>query len=185
MDAITLPRPSNTDPDVTASPSPAALNMKGAAALQLLVVGVPDFDGAEWMLAADAVATTTQFDVAPPDVDLSVPDLVEFVRLARPDAVVLEWSWSKAAAFAEAMLSDELAGSVPLMIVSQDGEASPDRFRCGVWEDMRPSGFDDVVSLLGAYIDRTAFGRCVAALQVVDLFERLLAVDNTDTAAPR
>ena len=159
--------------------------MKGAAALQLLVVGLPDFDGAEWMLAADAVATTTQFDVAPPDVELSVPDLVEFVRLARPDAVVLDWSWAKAAAFAEAMLSDELAGSVPLMIMSHDGEASPDRLRCGVWEDIRPDGFDDIVSLLGAYLDRTALGRCVAALQVIDLFERLLGVDPSKAVAQR
>ena len=133
MDAITLPRPSDTDPQIAASSSLAALQFKGGASLQLLVVGVPDFDGDEWMTAADAVATTTQFDVAPPDVDLSVADLVEFVRLARPDAVVLEWSWAKAADFAEAMLSDELAGSVPVMIVSSDGEASPDRMRCGVW----------------------------------------------------
>lgn len=185
MEAIALPRPSETDTHTAAPSSCAALRLKGGASLQLLVVGVADFDGGEWMTAADAVSTTTQFDVAPPDTELSVPDLVEFVRLARPDSVVLDWSWTWAAAFAEAMLSDELAGAVPLMIVSHDGEASPDRLRCGVWEDIRPNEFDDIVSLLGAYVDRTALGRCVAALQVVDLFERLLAIDTNDAVAPR
>ena len=69
------------------------------------------------------------------------------------------------------------------MILSADGESSPERFRCGVWEDIAPNGFDDVVSLIGAYLDRTAFRRCVAALRVIDLFERLLSAAPASAVA--
>lgn len=182
MDATTLLRSSETDPIVTAVAKPPPVHLK-AASLQLMIVGVTDFDSSELVLAADALNAPTQFDVATSDLELSVTDLVEFVALTEPDAVVLDWSWGRAAAFAQALFADDKASSIPVMILSADGESSPERFRCGVWEDIAPTGFDDVVSLLGAYLDRTAFRRCVAALRVIDLFERLLAIDETQAAA--
>ena len=182
MDATTLLRPSDPDAAVAGPTPPPPVNVKGAS-LQLMIVGVTDFDSSELMMATDALNAATQFDVATSDVELSVTDLVEFVSLTQPDAVVLDWSWGRAAAFAQALFADEKARSIPVMILSADGESSPERFRCGVWEDIAPNGFDDVVSLIGAYLDRTAFRRCVAALRVIDLFERLLSASPASAVA--
>lgn len=152
----------------------ADVSLRHGTPIALMIVGPETFNGDDWRLAGTAIDATVLIDVAEADTQMTVDELIEFAGLSVPDMVVVDTRWVHAQAFMAALFTDAKAKTIPVMLLSSDGDESPDRFRCGVWEDPAPTDFDEIVALLGSYQDRTAVQRMTSTMQILELIEHLL-----------